>query len=174
MGQGMENVISNNSSKVTNSNNFIIHITGGAHIIINLLRWGIILTAFILILIGMFQINTGTNNNTEDNTQTGYRFIRSGAYVFLMYTFVTTSISLLAKFGWKRTLLTLIVFFGIIAIMITFPKQIYSGTAKGTFYELFQEGEIEKYSMKSFNNLHIQPLVILLLILIISCIVLFI
>lgn len=173
MGQGMENVVSHNTQSSSNAN-FVFHVTNGAHFLMVLLHWGIIACAIALILVGMFQINSGTNNNSDDNTQTGYRLIRGGVYLFLMYTFITTAMVLLAKYGWKRTLISGIIFFGIIAIMTTFPKQIFSGAAKGTFYELFQEGEVEKYAMKSFNNLHVQPIVIIILIIIASAIVLFI
>lgn len=175
MGQGMENVVSHNSAvNANNSSNFMFHVTGEAKWLMFFVHWGVILLALALVLVGMFQINSGTNNNSDDRTQLGYRLIRSGTYLFLMYVLLTTGMVLLARFGWKRTIISGIIFFGIIAIMVTFPKQIFSGTAKATFYELFQEGEIEKYAMKSFNNLHVQPIVIFLLIAVTTLIILFI
>lgn len=136
------------------------------------IRWIIIIVGFILIAYGIFRLMNGTKNNNQDIFSEGYKFIKLGVTIYLCYISFLSCFIIIGKYGMKKALFTIILTGGIAILMTTIPSQFFSGIVRQLFYEWFEDSDIERIALKSFNSLHIMPWIAIIVVITLSFIIL--
>lgn len=158
--------VTSSSSSITSSSSNVITFKLGASIgtLGYVCRYLIILICICLILYGLYQIMSGSQNNSNDKTSEGYKFVRIGSTFYIVFIIGISVFNIIGKYGFKKSLFTILTIGGIGILMFLIPMQWISGTIKQLFFEWFEDSDIERVALKSFNSLRVLPILAIVLI----------
>ncbi|MFK5706245.1 hypothetical protein ACI3E1_07390 [Ligilactobacillus sp. LYQ139] len=150
----------------------LIHLNASSATAITWLRWLILVALIALIIIGIIKLFTQINN--PDEATAGLQLIKAGITFMLLLILTGATISLALTWGIMKGLIILAGTGIICTVLIQFPRQLYNAISMAVFREWFNDSDVERDMVNAFTQLHVLPLIFIIVtggILFIFCVI---
>lgn len=150
----------------TNANNAVhqslgIHLSKQGAFLGQVFFYVIFAICIFLVIFGALRVSKGSHDTDSDSRVEGFKFIRLGFTLFIMYVLCISCLETALQRGFVNAIIEFLIIGAILYVLFGMPKQMLSGFSKGMFYDWFNDDKTEQSMLQTFDSFRTTPIIVL-------------